>query len=203
MKKLKITLTLLLAFLMFNSCSVDEDVLVSPTESELQSRIPDPGLDGDEVDEEEQEEVDQVQNSPLERGLVLTFGRYYGKCQGNACVEIFKLFDLTLLEDTLDNNPQSGSSYQGKFVNFNGSESVKIYDLVSDFPSELLNSKLTTYGAPNATDNGGIYLEYKQGLVHRYWFIDLNTQKIPKYLVDYVTLVNNRVTEIGRINKQN
>ena len=74
---------------------------------------------------------------------------------------------------------------------------------MSNFPLELLSSKLIIYGTPDNRDWGGIYLEYEDGNHHRYWFLDLKTKNIPKHLRAYVALIDKKITLIGEINNLN
>jgi len=180
MKNFKLFLGALFVILIFSSCEVDEAIPINNT----------PDLSSEDRFSEN-------------RGPTITFGRYYARCFGNQCVETFKLIDITLLEDTVDKYPASGTYYQGNFIDFKGSEKVKTSEILSNFPLELLDSKLITYGTPDAGDWGGIYLEYEDGNHHRYWFVDLYTKNIPKYLIEYVTLIDKKITEIGKINNLN
>jgi len=203
MKNLKITLTLLLAFFIFNSCSDDDAVFVSPTEFELQNRIPDPDL----VDLE-QHEFDHLQNVTLERGPVLTFGRFYGKCNGDeTCVEIFKLRQTKLIdnswlqEDTADNIPNADNFYKGIFVDFIGSNRVDTKVLIDKLPPELFLTGLrfNSFGLPGSSDLGGYYLEYQDSNGRKLWLVDSNRNNIPKYLRSYITLVDSKINELGSI----
>jgi len=183
MKNFKLYLLAVFVILLFNSCENEEDILVdTPTDTEILAR----------------------NSNPLaNRGPTITFGRYYGKCQGNQCVEIFRLIENTLLEDTVDNYPVLGSMYQGKFTSFKGSDRVETVRILPEFPIELLNSKRTVFGTPDAGDWGGIYLEYQDAGVHRYWLVDLETSNINKSLRPYVELIDKTVNEINDINNLN
>jgi len=184
MKKLKLFLSVLFVLLLFSSCENEENLFIE-----------NPGSDT---------EIEAISTNELaSRGPTITFGRYYGKCQGKACVEIFKLIDITLLEDSLDKYPTTGGFYQGSFRDFKGSEKIKTSDILPSFPLELLDSKLIIYGTPDAGDWGGIYLEYQDGLHHRYWLLDLKVQNNPRNLRAYVSLIDKKITEIGEINNLN
>ena len=139
------------------------------------------------------------------RGVTLKFGRYFGKCQGNSCVEIFMLQENILREDNTDHLPVNGEFYNGNFVDFKGSTTVKIDGVLSDFPKTLLNNKpmFNTIGQPNAGDWGGIYLEYQDVNTHKQYLIDLNRSNIPKELRIYVGLIDSTIDQIGEINNQN
>jgi hypothetical protein len=198
MKNFKLFLSVVFVMLLFNSCENDDGLFLKNSSPSDQSLNPDIKNLGPNNEAELNNEDEFVNVSPT-----LVFGRYYGKCQGNACIEIFKLYKSRLLEDTVDKYPGSGTFYQGKFVNFKGSDRIKTSDLLPSFPLELLDSKIITYGTPDAGDWGGIYLEYQDGLHHRYWFLDLHPENIPKNLRAYVALIDETITEIGEINNQN
>lgn len=182
MKNFKLFLSVVFVLLLFNSCENEEDLFVEESNTGLSARI---------------------QNESVISVPIITFGRYYGKCQGVTCVEIFKLVDFTLLKDRLDRYPTSGSFYQGKFVGFKGSNQIITSDILSSFPLELLDSKSIIYGTPDAGDWGGIYLEYEDGNHHRYWFLDLKVENNPKNLRAYVALIDKKITLIGEINNLN
>lgn len=182
MKNLKLFLSVVFVLLLFNSCENEEDLFIEEPNIDLSAR------NGNEF----------TNGEPI-----ITFGRYYGKCQGVSCVEIFKIIDFILLEDALDKYPNSGNYYQGKFISFKGSDRILIKDILSSFPLELLNSKSIIYGAPDAGDWGGIYLEHEDGEQHRFWFLDLKLENNPKHLRDYVSLINKKINVIGKINNLN
>ena len=180
MKNFKLFLGALFVILTFSSCEVDEAIPINDaSDLTIEKNISD------------------------NRGPTITFGRYYGRCLGNQCIETFKLIDITLLEDTVDKYPASGTYYQGNFVDFKGADKINTSEILPNFPLELLDSKLVTYGTPDAGDWGGIYLEYQDGNYHRYFFIDLYTKNIPKYLIEYVAIIDKKITEIGKINNLN
>ncbi len=181
MKNLKLFLSSVFIVLIFNSCDNEENLFIESPDSN----------------------IEVVVNKAANKGPTITFGRYYGKCLGSACVDIFKLIDTTLLEDTEDNYPGSGTFYLGDFVSFKGSDRIKTDDILPNFPLELLDSKLITYGTPDAGDWGGIYLEYQDGIQHRYWFLDLNVENNPNYLRAYVVLIDEKVSELREINNLN
>jgi len=183
MKNIKLFLSVVFVLLLFSSCENEEDLFITP---------------GANIEVESNNA-----NESANRGPTITFGRYFGKCQGNACVEVFKLLDVVLLEDTLDRYPVSGTFYEGKFTSFKRSDKINTSDILPNFPLELLDSKLITYGTPDAGDWGGIYLEYQDGINHKYWFLDLKNTNNPKHLREYVNLIDKKITEIGEINNLN
>jgi len=120
MKNLKLFLSTVFVLLLFNSCeNEDELFIVNP--------IPDIS--------------ERASGDLIIRGATLTFGRYYGKCLGNSCIEIFKLNDDKLWEDVIDGYPSSDSFYEGRFTEFNGSEKIKTELLFNELPLELFKYK--------------------------------------------------------------
>lgn len=198
MKNLKLFLSVVFVVLLFNSCESDDGLFrgnSSFANDSLSSDIKNLGPDND-------TEINVI-NEAIDVNPTLVFGRYYGRCQGNDCIEVFKLIKGRLLEDTADRYPTSETFYKGDFKSFKGSNKVELNDISSNFPLELLDSKLTTYGTPDAGGWGGIYLEYQNGIEHRYWLLDLKTENIPKSLRAYVAIIDRKVTEIGEINNLN
>ncbi len=119
--------------------------------------------------------------------LSLTFGKYYGFCAGD-CVSLYKISGEQLFEDDLmrfsgwdtpvfKSTPMSNQRYQ----------QAKI--LLDNFPQDLLQTNVETFGCPNCADQGGYYLEWQKGEVVRRWRIDTNESELPNYLVAYTRQV--------------
>ena len=184
MKNLKLFLSAIFVFLLFNSCEKQDELFIDDPFMDISERFSD---------------------DLITRGATLTFGRYYGKCLGNSCVEIFKLKDEKLWEDVIDGYPSSDSFYQGRYTEFNGSEKINTEKLLKTLPSELLKyrSDFNTIGAPDAGDTGGIYLEFQNPTVHKLWLIDLSNKDLPKNIVIYVDVINNTIDKIGEFDDRN
>lgn len=131
----------------------------------------------------------------------LIFGKYFDKCQGNACVEIFKLQDGVLEEDMSDVSPFKGYFFMGDFTEFKGSTVIKTEALL-EFPSGLLDTRDTynTIGQPNSADQGSIYLEYQNNDIHKQFIIDADTNNLPEYLREYIIKMKVIIGEIGEVN---
>ena len=127
----------------------------------------------------------------------LVFGHFYGECVGEGCVEIFKLDDSRLYEDTRDQYPGSNDFYQGLFDTQLPAEK---YDLVKDlesyFPEALLNETEIIIGQPDAGDWGGIYFELKRGSTHRFWLLDQMESNMPAAYNDFVDRINEKIALI-------
>lgn len=135
------------------------------------------------------------------KSATLVFGRYYGKCQGNYCVKIFKLKNKQLKAEVKSTMPILGTYYDGDFSKIKVSDKVNITELFSEFPTFLLGSKeeFSVIGTPDAGDWGGLYLEYNDAKLHKQWFLDLNTNNVPKELINYVFLINEKINLIEDI----
>lgn len=177
MGKIKILMLVVVSLLLTNSCYDDEGV----TSVESGAKI------------------------AKQKGVTLKFGRYFGKCQGNLCVEIFMLQENKLREDISDTYPLSNQFYKGVFVPVKGVSNISTEELLLEFPIKLLETKATynRIGMPDAGDWGGIYVEYEDYEHHKQFLIDLNTNNIPKYLKSYVYLIDEKINEIGDVNNQN
>ena len=51
-------------------------------------------------------------NLELSKSDYIIFGHFYGKCMGEQCVEIFRLENEKLFEDTKDQYPNSAEFYR-------------------------------------------------------------------------------------------
>lgn len=118
----------------------------------------------------------------------LVFGHFYGECLGEQCIEIFRLANSKLYEDTLDNYPSYSGFYKGNFVSLSSVKYNSVKDLWDYFPNELLAEKDTVFGCPDCRDQGGLYIEYSRGSSHRFMLFDNDTNKIPQ---KYHTFLNN------------
>ena len=131
----------------------------------------------------------------------LVFGRYYGECMGESCVEIFKLQSDKLLEDTLDRYPMAVSTlyYNGKYVTELSKQKFdSVKNIVSYFPKELLNVTDRVIGQPDAGDWGGLYIEYNFGGVRRCWLLDQMKSNVPAEYHDFIDKVNEKIDIIQK-----
>lgn len=136
-------------------------------------------------------ECNPLPNTLTSDGMI--FGRYYGECAGEGCIEIFKLQDSKLYEDTEDNYP-AGQAYSGTYVQRDANDYNKVAFMLNAVPNQLYTETDTTVGIPDGGDWGGIYLEVKSGSFHRYWFIDHMTTNLPPYLHPFVGQVDSAIT---------
>lgn len=127
----------------------------------------------------------------------LVFGHFYGFCQGESCIEIFKLTDSKLYEDTLDQYPGQ-EKYEGKYIGLDQSKFELVKDLPLSIPPQLLQEEQVVFGSPDVTDGGGIYLEYFSKGIHQYWIFDQIKENVPAYLHDFIDQVNHKIDLINQ-----
>ncbi len=113
----------------------------------------------------------------------LVFGQYYGECAGGEiCVEIYKLADKSLYEDTNDLYPNPNKRYTGNYVLQDAAQYEKVKDLIKAVPAKLLKEETTVIGQPDAGDWGGYYIEVRKKRVRKFYLIDTKQENIPPYL---------------------
>ncbi len=124
----------------------------------------------------------------------VVFGHFYGKCGGEGCIEIYKVDNSKLYEDTLDMYPGSDTFYPGHFATEWSDEKFQLVrDLYSFFPEALLNEKAVVQGHPDAGDWGGIYFEIKRGSTHRFWLLDQMDDNMPAAYNEFVDKINDKI----------
>lgn len=126
-------------------------------------------------------------------GDYLIFGHFYGFCAGESCIEIFKLTDTKLYEDTEDN-------YALEQFNFEEKENEKFNlakDLIDYFPTELLSETENVLGCPDCSDGGGIFIELSKNGTVNSWRIDQFKQNVPDYLHNFMDKVNEKISLIN------
>ena len=115
---------------------------------------------------------------PNSNTATLTFGHYYGFCQGEECIEIFKLTNSELSEDTTDQYPGQ-QFYNGMFIALSQEKFELTKDLLDHFPQDLFSENDSIIGMPDAGDWGGYYIEYNDGIRHRSWLMDKMQSNVP------------------------
>jgi hypothetical protein len=128
----------------------------------------------------------------------LIFGHYYGECFGEQCIEIYKLEENQVSEDTLDRYPGSSAFYEGEYKRLSVQKFDSVKDLIEYFPKALLNEKDTVIGMPDAGDWGGLYIEYKVKGVRRFWLIDQMKTNVPATYHGFIDKVNEKIGILER-----
>ena len=116
----------------------------------------------------------------------LVFGSFYGECFGEQCIEIYKLDNHHLYEDTRDMYPGSTQPYQGSYQKLHDSLYSQVQHITMKVPAQLLQETGSVIGQPDAGDWGGYYLETKQNGQVRFWLIDTKKENLPSYLHPFV-----------------
>lgn len=123
----------------------------------------------------------------------LVFGHFYGMCAGEGCVEIFKLTNSGLFEDTEDD-------YSGRDLNFIKLDNKKfelVKGLMDYFPNKLLNENDTILGCPDCADGGGLFIQYYHNGSLKSWRIDQAKSQVPNYLHEFIDQVNRKIQLIN------
>lgn len=122
----------------------------------------------------------------------LVFGHFYGFCQGEQCIEIFKLSSTQVFEDTTDVYPGS-NFYEGKFIALSQAKFDSVQTIVNYFPTDLLSDPNTVIGQPDAGDGGGLYIEYNYNGTRKFWLLDKMKSNVPTKYHEFIDEVNKRV----------
>jgi hypothetical protein len=141
--------------------------------------------------------TEQKENPDFGNTDTLIFGHFYGFCIGEQCIEIYKLTEENLYEDTLDTYPRWDEFYEGDYVKLDREKFESVRTLWNEIPSELLAAEDTVFGLPDAADGGGIYFEMRQGEFHRFWVIDQVDENIPEYLKIFRGRINEYINQIN------
>lgn len=126
----------------------------------------------------------------------LIFGRFYGLCQGESCIETFQIKNNTLYEDTKD---QYRSFKDFNFVVLSNEK----YDLVKNigdfFPSDLWNeTDEKVFGCPDCYDQGGYIIQQRRDSVTKSWTLDSNPKDVPEYLHNFMSQINAKIILINQ-----
>lgn len=112
----------------------------------------------------------------------ILFGHFYGFCVGEQCIEIYKLTNTALYEDTNDKYPGQTKPYEGSFQQLDPALFEKVKNLKAKVPQELLATDSGVIGQPDAGDWGGLYFEISIKGKKQYWLIDKMKTSLPEYL---------------------
>jgi len=127
----------------------------------------------------------------------LVFGHFFGECIGEACVEIFKIENGVVYEDTLDMYPvQSQLPHMTDFVRLPDDDYEKVKSLTDNIPERLFDESDMVIGQPDAGDWGGYYVETDLSGTPRYWLIDKMQSNLPGYLHDFTADLNEAIQKL-------
>ena len=129
------------------------------------------------------------------------FGHFYGECIGEGCVEIYKIEDEKLFEDSNDIYPlgtaMGPDPYPGNFQVLDQASYQEVAHLPDELPSQLFSETEAVLGQPDAGDWGGYYIEHSDGTVVRKWAIDTMKDNIPAYLHDFTDKIQQAIAAIN------
>ena len=123
----------------------------------------------------------------------LIFGHFYGECIGEGCIEIFRLEQNQLLEDTKDIYPYSTSFYNGNYNLLSQKKFNSAKDILNFFPNDLLLELSTVIGQPDAGDWGGLYIEYNYNGSRKFWLVDKMKSNVPSKYHAFIDKVNEKI----------
>lgn len=143
----------------------------------------------------------EIEENPTDRisantgPAIVVFGRYFGRCLGRDCVEIYKFDGQKLLEDISDKRPNMSNFYKGEFKHeVNLDTRLNLFKLLEVLPYDELNSgRSNIIGLPGNHDQGVYYLEYQDVFVRKFWIIDSDKSNIPKSLHAYSDLLGEMI----------
>ncbi len=127
----------------------------------------------------------------------LLFGHFFGECFGEGCVEIFKLDNESLSEDSNDHYPNLNGLYDGDFTQLTKEKYDLVKDIMEALPQELIDSESQVYGQPDAGDWGGVYVEYKKGDKVTNWLLDMSQDNNPDFVNPFVDVVVEKILLIN------
>lgn len=120
------------------------------------------------------------------------FGHFFGECFGESCIEIYRLVDNEIYEDTLDKYPGiNGNEFD--WIKRTDVSVEQIAESLEEIPNSLFDATDQVIGMPDAGDWGGIYVQIHEGAEARYWLIDHADQNIPEDLVPFTTSIKNTI----------
>ena len=129
----------------------------------------------------------------------MIFGHFYGKCAGEQCVEIYKLENERLFEDTTDVYPGGVKPYEGIYTLLSNDKYLQVRDLLDSFPQQLYAEPEVVIGMPDAGDWGGIYVEMKFSNDpgrSGFWLLDQREENMVAEYNAFVDLINDKIAII-------
>jgi hypothetical protein len=122
----------------------------------------------------------------------IIFGRYYGECMGDECVQIFKLTDKNLYKDQINKYPGKGPYVWKKMTD----KTFRIAeDLPDYFPDEFTHAP-QTYGCPDCADQGGIVFIISDASITKIWSLDQDRNQIPDAFHRFMERINEVIDQI-------
>ncbi|MCG8608420.1 hypothetical protein MJD09_25960 [bacterium] len=112
-------------------------------------------------------------------------------------MEIFKIENSALYEDTLDRYPSHNNlPHSTSYVSLSNEEYEKVKHISDLIPDELFAEDALVIGQPDAGDWGGFYLETNKRGKTEYWLIDKMKNNIPAYLHTLVDALDEAIQQL-------
>ena len=73
----------------------------------------------------------------------------------------------------------------------------QVKDLADHFPQQLLEEEETTFGCPDCSDGGGVFVQYSESGTVKSWRLDQFKENVPHYLHDFMDRVNEKISLIN------
>ncbi|AIZ64593.1 hypothetical protein PK28_14580 [Hymenobacter sp. DG25B] len=129
----------------------------------------------------------------------VVFGWYHNECQGESCIEIFKIDTQSaqLYEDTQDKNPAGTTPYEGTYVIKSQAQYNQVQTLPQQLPAQLLTQPSgLVIGSPDFADGGGYYVEVSTKGERKFWLIDRQKGNLPTYLHAFADELDAKITSL-------
>ncbi|HIP48028.1 MAG TPA: hypothetical protein EYG92_03565 [Lutibacter sp.] len=136
------------------------------------------------------EEITQVDDSDY-----LIFGHYFRDCEGESCIETFLITDGKLYEDLSDSYSRS---VHFNFVELSNEKYKSTTDLLETFPQKLLKDRRHSFGCPDCSGQGGLYIAYKKEGELKSWKLDPTKKNVPTYLHNFIDDVNTKLAQLNK-----
>lgn len=148
----------------------------------------------DPIDVEIEEET-KARTSVNTEPKIVVFGRYYGRCIGNNCVEIYRFDGSNIYEDINEKRPGHDDFFEGNFKHLVELDvRLNLFKLVNELPYEHLTSlRGNIVGDPGAYGQGVYYLEYQDTFIRKFWIIDTDKSNTPKEIHPYTDLLGEMI----------
>jgi hypothetical protein len=143
---------------------------------------------------------DEENNNPVGGDEFFVFGHFYGECGGEGCVEIFKLEDGKLFEDTLDQYPNSTAPYVGAWIELPAAKYQDVKDIIEEIPAALYAESEVVLGQPDGGDWGGIYVQTIDPATNtaRFWLLDKMETNMEAVYNEFVNEIEQRIELINQ-----
>ena len=136
-----------------------------------------------------------IYNSKIEENRnYLVFGDFYGECFGEGCVDIYKIQNEKLFEDTLDIYPTYlEMPHKTSYIQLPHQQFLAVKDIWDYFPDSLYIENDILIGQPDAADGGGFYIETNKNGIQKYWLIDKIKSNVPGYLHSFMDSLDKKL----------